>query len=77
MAVLMKPDDCSIDIRAGVEIGYVPQSNSFDASFPLTVRDLVLQGTLPNAIKPFQRYSSSQRENAALAIHLVGLEGLE
>ncbi len=77
MAGLMKPDDGTIDIRAGVEIGYVPQSNSFDASFPLTVRDLVLQGTLPNAIKPFQRYSSSQRENAALAIHRVGLEGLE
>ncbi|NLI53816.1 MAG: metal ABC transporter ATP-binding protein [Clostridiales bacterium] len=76
-AGLMKPDDGTIDIRAGVNIGYVPQSNSFDASFPLTVRDLVLQGTLPNAIKPFQRYSPSQREKAARAIQRVGLEGLE
>ncbi len=77
MAGLMKPDDGTIDIRSGVDIGYVPQSNSFDASFPLTVRDLVLQGTLPNAIKPFQRYSPSLREKAARAIQRVGLEGLE
>ena len=77
MAGLMKPDDGTIDVRSGVDIGYVPQSNSFDASFPLTVRDLVLQGTLPNAIKPFRRYSPAQREKAALAIHRVGLEGLE
>ena len=77
MAGLMKPDDGTIDIRTGVEIGYVPQSNSFDASFPLTVRDLVLQGTLPNAIRPFQRYSHSQIKKATVAIQRVGLEGLE
>ena len=77
MAGLMKPDDGTIAVRSGVDIGYVPQSNSFDAFFPLTVRDLVLQGTLPNAIMPFQRYSPSQQEKAALAIQRVGLEGLE
>lgn len=74
---LVSPDAGAIHVRAGVDIGYVPQSNSFDASFPLTVRDLVLQGTLSSAIRPFQRYSTAQREKAAVAIHRVGLDGLE
>ncbi len=77
MAGLIKPDEGTVEIRRNVEIGYVPQSYSFDTSFPLTVCDLILQGTLSNSIKPFYRYSAAQREKAALAIHRVGLDGLE
>lgn len=77
MAGLIKPDSGVVTIRKSVEIGYVPQSYSFDTSFPLTVCDLVLQGTLSNSIRPFYRYTAAQREKAAQAIERVGLGGLE
>lgn len=74
---LMKPDAGHIIFRKGLETGYVPQNFAFDTSFPLTVEDLVLQGTLPKEIRPFSRYSSAQRDKAGLAIEQVGLTGFE
>ncbi len=73
MTGLFKPDEGDITFRKGIEVGYVPQNFAFDTSFPLTVEELVLQGTLPKRIRPFAKYSSSQRNQAAKAIEQAGL----
>lgn len=75
LAGLLKPDEGSILCREGIEIGYVPQNFLFDTSFPLTVENLVLQGTLPQKIELFHRYTVRQKETAADAIRRAGLGG--
>lgn len=77
MTGLMKPDAGTIAFRKGTEAGYVPQNFAFDTSFPLTVEELVLQGTLPKTIRPFDRYSAAQKEKAREAIAQAGLTGCE
>jgi len=77
MTGLIKPDEGSIEYRKGLEVGYVPQNFTFDTSFPLTVEDLVLQGTLQKKIRPFSRYSSAQKARARAAIVHAGLSGCE
>ena len=77
MTGLFKPDEGSITFRKGIEVGYVPQNFAFDTAFPLTVEDLVLQGTLPKKIRLFSRYSSAQRAIAMQAIEQAGLSGFE
>lgn len=74
---LLKPDEGTITFRKGLEIGYVPQNFAFDTNFPLTVEELVLQGTLPKKIKPFGKYSSAQHGKAMEAIEQAGLKGCE
>ncbi len=77
LAGLLKPEEGSIICREGVEIAYLPQGFSFDTSFPLTVGELVLQGTLPKKLKPFGRYTAKQKERAAEAVLRAGLKGYE
>ena len=74
---LIKPEEGSIVYRKGIEVGYVQQNFLFDTSFPLTVGELVLQGTLPRKVRPFGRYTVGQKEKAAEAILRVGLNGYE
>ena len=71
---LAKPDAGAVKFREGLEAGYVSQNFSFDTNFPLTVEELVLQGTLPKTIRPFGRYSAAQRERAREAIMHAGLK---
>ena len=77
IASLIKPEEGSIVFRKGIEVGYVPQNFLFDTAFPLTVRELVLQGTLSKKIRPFGRYTISQKQKAEEAILRVGLNGYE
>ena len=77
LAGLLRPEEGSIVYRKGIEVGYVPQDFQFDTSFPLTVGELVLQGTLAKKIKPFSRYTLKQKEKATEAIKRVGLSGFE
>ena len=77
MTGLMKPDEGSITVRPGLEVGYVPQNFTFDISFPLTVEELVLQGTLPKTLQPFHRYNGAQKEKTREAIAQAGLSGYE
>ena len=74
---LLKPEEGAIVCRKGLEVGYVPQNSSFDTSFPITVGDMVLQGTLTKEIRLFCKYSTGQREKAADVIRRVGLSGFE
>lgn len=75
MVGLLVPDEGRIEGEKAV--GYVPQSPSFDLSFPVTVRDLVLMGTLSTRICPFCRYTAAQKKVAEEAIARVGLSGME
>jgi len=54
-------------------VGYVPQHIGFDNSFPLTVRELVLMGTLDPKLRPYYRYTAAQKGAADEAICRVGL----
>lgn len=74
---LLKPQEGTVSYRKDIEIGYVPQNFTFDTSFPLTVEEMVLQGTLAKRIHPFARYTPRQRERAADAVRRVGLGGYE
>jgi ABC-type Mn2+/Zn2+ transport system ATPase subunit len=58
-------------------IGAVAQSFGFDDSFPITVLEVVLTGTMECEIRPFFRYSTEQRRKAKLAIEMVGLENFD
>ena len=71
MAGLLKPDSGSI--RGGGVVSYVPQNAGFDTAFPLTVRELVLMGTLESRIRPFCRYSAAQKHAADEAMRRAGL----
>ena len=75
LAGLLRPEAGEV-IRNG-DVGYVPQAIAFDLTFPMTVREMVLMGTLDQQIKPFFRYGKVHRESAALAISRVGLSGFE
>lgn len=65
-----------IDFLGETSIGYVPQSQSVDWDFPLTLFDLVLMGCYGRArwLRPL---SMSERRFAQECIDRVGLTGLE
>ena len=74
---LIRPEEGTITRADGAAVGYVPQSPGFDISFPITMRELVLMGTLPKEIRPFTRYTGTQKDMAAEAIGRVKLAGYE
>lgn len=77
LAGLIHPEDGSILRGKESAVGYVSQTPGFDVLFPVTVRDLVLMGTLSREIRPFSRYTGRQRDRALDAIGRVGLIGYE
>ncbi len=77
IAGLLRPEEGSIVFHKGLEVEYMPQDFLFDMSFPLTVGELVLQGTLSKKVRPFSRYSHRQKKKAQEAILLLGLNGFE
>lgn len=74
---LIKPDNGNIEIEDNATIGYVAQSFDFDDTFPITVKEIVLTGTLNEKISLFFRYSKEQKEKAREAIIQVDLQGFE
>lgn len=73
----VKADEGKIDIHSGSTIGYVAQNFAFDETFPITVLEVVLTGTLEKKIKLFRKYTKEQIELAEKAIEKVGLAGFE
>ena len=55
---LIKPTKGYFDYTTNLNIGYVPQKESFLRGFPIDVLDTVLMGSLPSKIQPF-KYSVS------------------
>lgn len=73
MSGFMKPDNGTITIVDDAAIGYVAQGFGFDDSFPITVKEIVLTGTLNKKIKIFQKYTKQQHKKAEDAIDMVDL----
>lgn len=73
IAGILKPDRGSVLMPGKYAVGYVSQTNDFDLSFPMTVKDMVLTGTLSKKVTPFCRYSDNHRNIAEKALEEVGL----
>lgn len=59
-----------------INMGYLPQYNSIDKKFPISVYEVVLSG-LSKQKSIFRRYSKEQHEQVRQMIVRMGLEGLE
>ena len=70
---LLKPDEGTLSLGKGSTIGYVSQFTDFDLSFPITVLEMVISGTLCQKIKPFCNYKKEHKEKAKKAIKRVGV----
>lgn len=81
MMGLLTPNEGNVELlgkrpqKRWGEIGYVPQSLPFDRSFPLTLLDLVLEGTLSKT-PWYGRYGKKMRTLAMQALDRVGLAPL-
>src|SRR5437588_2416737 len=73
---LLKPLSGQVFVSAGgLRIGYVPQRESVDTLFPLTVMDIVLMGRYTR-LGPFGRPGRDDKERAMEALRSVGITDL-
>jgi ABC-type Mn2+/Zn2+ transport system ATPase subunit len=61
--------------RVASPLGYVPQREVLDPTFPLTVREVVLMGTYAKML-PLRRPGRAERRLTAGALDLVGLRAI-
>jgi ABC-type Mn2+/Zn2+ transport system ATPase subunit len=61
--------------RAKSPLGYVPQRESLDPTFPLTVFEIVVMGTYAR-LTPWRRVGRAERHRAREALAMVGLDPL-
>lgn len=59
-----------------LEIGYLPQYNSIDKKFPISVYEVVLSG-LNRQKSLFSRFTKEHHEKVKETISIMGLEGME
>lgn len=62
--------------RSVLKMGYLPQYNSIDRKFPITVEEVILSG-LSSQKSLISRFTTVHREKAQQVIARMGLEGLE
>ncbi len=73
---LLKPQSGTITTTSeGLKIGYVPQRDSVDSLFPLTVMDIVLMGRY-TSLGTFQRPRAADRQAAIQAMEHVDITNL-
>lgn len=70
---LIKPSEGEIIIKNNKSIGYVPQFSNFDRSFPISVIDVVLMGTLKGRMKFFKKYKKEDIKNAEKIMKDLGI----
>ena len=61
-------------VSARPKVGYMPQYHQLDAAFPISVNEVVLQGTLRRGF--WGRYSAENRRVAAAALEEMGIAHL-
>jgi len=59
-----------------MNMGYLPQYNTIDKKFPISVYEVILSG-LSKQKSIFRRYSKEQHEQVRQMIARMGLEGME
>jgi zinc transport system ATP-binding protein len=80
---LVRPAAGNIEIygkrpgQTGTRLGYVPQLVNLDKSFPLNVRQVVMQGKLHPQFTLFHRYSREDREHVEELLNKVGIYKLK
>ena len=74
---LLKPTGGSIQFYPEtLSIGYLPQYNTIDRKFPISVEEVILSG-LSIQKKLSARFTADERERGKQIIARMGLEGLE
>ena len=79
---LMKPSEGKITFYDNgmpveqLEIGYLPQYNSIDKKFPISVYEVILSG-LNRQKSLFSRFTKEHHERVKETISMMGLEGME
>ncbi len=63
-------------LNSQLSMGYLPQYNSIDRKFPITVEEVILSG-LSSHKSLISRFTAAHREKARQVIARMGLEGLE
>ncbi|WP_291529368.1 metal ABC transporter ATP-binding protein [Bacteroides sp. UBA939] len=62
--------------HSSLKMGYLPQYNSIDRKFPITVEEVILSG-LSSQKSLISRFTATHREKARTVIARMGLKGLE
>lgn len=79
---LLKPAGGAIDFfvngqrAAGITMGYLPQYNTIDRKFPISVEEVILSG-LSSKKSLTSRFTAQHRAKVQQVIARMGLEGLE
>ena len=76
MLGLIEPTNGKITITNGATeptIGYVPQFSSFDKTFPISVREVVLMGAIKGKVSFLFRYSNKDKERANEMMKLLNI----
>ncbi|WBW97359.1 metal ABC transporter ATP-binding protein [Oceanirhabdus sp. W0125-5] len=70
---ILKPQNGKVEIQEKTNISYVSQSVSFDKSFPIKVKDVIMMGFLNKRIKFLKRYSKSENDKADRIMTRLGI----
>ncbi len=73
---LVRPTSGTISFQKGSVIGYVPQFQSVDWDFPITVYDLVMMGRF-GKLRWFERPKGSDHELVEQCLQKVGLKAVQ
>lgn len=69
---LLTPSDGSVYMKPGVRVGYLPQINSIDKKFPITVQEVVLSGRF-NSSTWWRKASKQQLNKMNELLDYVGM----
>lgn len=73
---LLKPTDGEIIFHCKPSLGYLPQYNTIDRKFPISVEEVILSG-LSVQKSLTARFTPEEKEKSRQVIARMGLEGLE
>lgn len=73
---LLKPTDGEIIFHCKPSLGYLPQYNTIDRKFPISVEEVILSG-LSVQKSLTARFTPEEKEKSKQVIARMGLEGLE
>lgn len=71
---LIRKDSGSISISEGSRVGYVPQFNSFNSSFPVTVFETIMMSSLSDGSPFLRKFKDDERKRADSLVKLLGIE---
>jgi len=71
----LQPSEGTVHRRAGVRIAYVPQVETVNWNFPITVGEVVLMAGTPSWRRPWS--TPTERREVAATLEQLGLGGLE